>query len=1152
MLNNLSLTLKCNNRCIFCNRLALKAQIDTKEIEPYSILKSHKTQNRNITLNGGEIAIQPDFFDILSHCQELGYEEIRLATNGRIFSYLDFSKKTLKNGIKHFFVSLYSSNENEHDAITQINGSCRQTIKGLQNLILLGAKIYLTITVSKFNYKSVRATIKDLYKVGIRYFIISDIITHNKSYLFPYEVFTSSMNSMLLNDNYADAVFIFRGFPICIFREYLIDDLDPVLKLKTSPEKIAKLERNNLNKALKLDALSSLPEAKRNEYLNKIDDLFVKTTKCLKCPFVFTCNSWLKARKSLKSLKRDIPGLLIDPMLPHSKERIKDMARYVASQYNSILINTTCLRKNCRHCFEKQKPPDMQMLSIQNASFESVKESINYLDPNKNIINLGFMHGKNTCGEISDQPDLLKILSFVRKRYKNALINVFSTCGLFLTENNIKYLSKIGNVHLAIHVVSSNPNSARDIMPSQGKVFFKNLKLLQKSPITFSFNFVSIPHIFSWAEIKKSILEFDSYSPLAFHMHLYSYTKYATQFKIPDKDYLNEYIEFSEHIRTKMKGHLFVSPEAISQRINVVNSPFFSSYKTILKKLNPNIQYLLLVSEIVYKDARVLFNAYPGVKVKAVKNHYFAGNIVVGGLLTVHDYIEAIKGEVFDIAFISSQSFDNFGKDLSGKHFSFIESTTGKEIEVVKNESKYIWTGFEKVPSIAIHLAVSRAEFLQQAIESVINQSYKNWSLLIMVDLIKTDKDDLAKIKKIINEYAHHHSIKLYYNSRQRGIGNIRKEMIKITYSLGIKYFCVLDDDDLLDNLAIQELTNKINENTNFSLIRTGIGYLNARGEICGHINQVIDRKKEYGMTCDIMNVGHLYCVNLDKYKKTDGIKTFAEINHAAHDIDLFLKMEEVGEIITIHKILYYKREFLETSVLNNIKKEDFNRVATKYVRNAIKRRGGKVGISQLSSDPRGNLIFRYKYRNPVDAVRDSFSGTSRDLLDDFVQQAIKKIAPRTVIDFGAGKGKYGFLLRSSLSERFFIAAVEIYKPLYKILSEIKIYNSVSHCDLLKWLKNNKKIYDVAIFGDVLEHLDKEKIKLALKMACTQFKFLIIIAPLNDSSQDEIIGGNKYSIHKSRLLENDFNNFHILKKDIKSQDNYYKIGIIIKGKPENL
>lgn len=118
------------------------------------------------------------------------------------------------------------------------------------------------------------------------------------------------------------------------------------------------------------------------------------------------------------------------------------------------------------------------------------------------------------------------------------------------------------------------------------------------------------------------------------------------------------------------------------------------------------------------------------------------------------------------------------------------------------------------------------------------------------------------------------------------------------------------------------------------------------------------------------------------------------------------------------------------------------------------------------------------------------------------VLRIVSALSPRSILDVGAGNGRYGFLFREILDLnygrfnradwRVRIDAVEVS---FDYLTEVHnwAYNSVAIGD---WLDIDPFIhYDLVFMGDVLEHFPEGDWQEALSKARNTGKHVIVVAP---------------------------------------------------------
>lgn len=117
-------------------------------------------------------------------------------------------------------------------------------------------------------------------------------------------------------------------------------------------------------------------------------------------------------------------------------------------------------------------------------------------------------------------------------------------------------------------------------------------------------------------------------------------------------------------------------------------------------------------------------------------------------------------------------------------------------------------------------------------------------------------------------------------------------------------------------------------------------------------------------------------------------------------------------------------------------------------------------------------------------------------------------IKPKTVLDVGAGAGKYGDLVRKYSSETH-IDAIEVWEPYIQKFGLKEKYDDVYVADVRTF---HTFAYDLVILGDVLEHMTREEAIELWARISKEAKFAIISIPIIHYPQHEH-EGNPYEVH---------------------------------------
>ena len=165
----IALTYKCNHSCIFCpctKETKLSEDIDINNV--LKILKRwvHEEGVKQITISGGEPSIYSNFLDIIKY---LGSADVNVTI---LSNSSGFNNKNMVNQMSQLIdrkrlnitTALHSHIPENHDVITNVNGSFNETLSGLHTL--LDNKIRLTIKhcITKKNYKDISKFVDFFYQ----------------------------------------------------------------------------------------------------------------------------------------------------------------------------------------------------------------------------------------------------------------------------------------------------------------------------------------------------------------------------------------------------------------------------------------------------------------------------------------------------------------------------------------------------------------------------------------------------------------------------------------------------------------------------------------------------------------------------------------------------------------------------------------------------------------------------------------------------------------------------------------------------------------------------------------------------------------------------------------------------------------------------
>ncbi|MBM77807.1 MAG: glycosyl transferase family 2 [Crocinitomicaceae bacterium] len=204
-------------------------------------------------------------------------------------------------------------------------------------------------------------------------------------------------------------------------------------------------------------------------------------------------------------------------------------------------------------------------------------------------------------------------------------------------------------------------------------------------------------------------------------------------------------------------------------------------------------------------------------------------------------------------------------------------------------------------------------DFIEEAITSIINQTYKNWEIIIVDDASTDNSID------IIEKHKSNSKIKIYSNKVNKGCGFTKNKCINLSNGEILGF---LDPDDTLESNAIEIMIEHHLKYKGHSLIYSSLNFCDKNLNFLSKSNfpKQIDSKSSY-LKSKSGRISHFATFKISFYNKTCGINP--EFIRAV-DQDLYLKLEEVGKLLFINEHLYNYRNHENSISLNENKEKAF------------------------------------------------------------------------------------------------------------------------------------------------------------------------------------------------------------------------------------
>jgi 2-polyprenyl-3-methyl-5-hydroxy-6-metoxy-1,4-benzoquinol methylase len=163
--------------------------------------------------------------------------------------------------------------------------------------------------------------------------------------------------------------------------------------------------------------------------------------------------------------------------------------------------------------------------------------------------------------------------------------------------------------------------------------------------------------------------------------------------------------------------------------------------------------------------------------------------------------------------------------------------------------------------------------------------------------------------------------------------------------------------------------------------------------------------------------------------------------------------------------------------------------------------------------------------------------------VDPYVKRELKQIMPKHVVDVGPGDGYWGKVSRLMFPDSR-ITGIELSEKWFNHCSGLEVYDFMALEDIYTAIRGTSG--DVIIFGDVLEHLEKDRAVETLKEAVARFKYIIINAPVGFVPQEH---EDIEEIHRCGLTREDFSAYKVLeyREGTELETEYVVFNCLIKG-----
>lgn len=212
----------------------------------------------------------------------------------------------------------------------------------------------------------------------------------------------------------------------------------------------------------------------------------------------------------------------------------------------------------------------------------------------------------------------------------------------------------------------------------------------------------------------------------------------------------------------------------------------------------------------------------------------------------------------------------------------------------------------------------NQAQYLNECLQSVLNQTYQNWECIIIND---GSTDNTAEVAKKWTEIDPRF---FYYEKENGGVSSARNYGIK--KSKGI-YILPLDGDDYISDNYIETCVTDLEANTNTKLVygkAIKFGVINEEWDIPEYS---FDRLKQYNM---------IFCTAMYRKSDVEQMGGYDEnMRHGVEDWEFWINFLKKGGQVKRNKNCTFFYRIKEASRNSDLYKNDFNlRLSYNYIFN--------------------------------------------------------------------------------------------------------------------------------------------------------------------------------------------------------------------------
>lgn len=218
-----------------------------------------------------------------------------------------------------------------------------------------------------------------------------------------------------------------------------------------------------------------------------------------------------------------------------------------------------------------------------------------------------------------------------------------------------------------------------------------------------------------------------------------------------------------------------------------------------------------------------------------------------------------------------------------------------------------------KKPLVSVLMPVyNSSKYLKEATDSVLNQTYKNFELIILDDA--SEDKSWQIIKKFVSK---NEKVRIYRNKKNRGVGTSRSKLVKLSRG---NFLAIFDADDKMAENRLEEQVNFLQDSKDVVAVGSWTKVIDSRSEEIGFRKLPCEHKKIYQMMYFLMGLQHP-SIMINKKLLPKNFKWYPKRERKVVDLPVLFKLLRYGKLANIPQFLTFYRVHDENLSLKKPKK---------------------------------------------------------------------------------------------------------------------------------------------------------------------------------------------------------------------------------------